>query len=174
VKVAIRESQRKEPARLVSSDLTAAESKGLSGEQAAALKKRKEKEAAAAPAKTAALSALRCLCELLKAKPTFNLRDDIIAAVVNKMPSRHAETANVVGGAVTCVFEEDVVGETSFAVVNAMMKMLHARSFNVNPAMIECFEKLNLKDVRINKPKQTAEGEHCLARFVWHPWQPAL
>ena len=125
MRVAIRESQRKEPARLT--ELTPAEAKGLTAAEAEKAGKKKEKEQATAPPKTAALAALKCLCELLKAKPAFNLRDEIITAVVSRMPSRHAETAKVVGGAVTFVFEDDSVGEHSFALVNAMMKVLHAR-----------------------------------------------
>ncbi|CAB4012851.1 nucleolar complex 3 homolog [Paramuricea clavata] len=106
------------------------------------------------------MTALQCLCDLLKNVPHFNFRTNIMAVLVPKMndDSTDDEISSLCCQTVQSIFKEDSVGEISLEIVQLVNKLVKGQSFKVKPCVLETFLSLRLHDADLNtKGKENEE-----------------
>ncbi|PHH75377.1 hypothetical protein CDD80_2442 [Ophiocordyceps camponoti-rufipedis] len=92
-------------------------------------------------------TAITCACELVKAVPHFNFRSDLVKILVGKLSRRTtARDADAVKclQALEHLFREDDEGRPSFEAVSLLAKMMRARDFKVDEAVLNLFLSLRL------------------------------
>ncbi|KAJ1906253.1 hypothetical protein IWQ60_012127 [Tieghemiomyces parasiticus] len=111
--------------------------------------------------------AAQCLCDLLVAVPHFNFRLNILATVVGRMGARDfTEVPQLCCRAVIELFREDESGRYSLDAVQAITKLIKAKSYNVNQEVVKSFLHLRLRDeldptlVRESSTGKDAESAH--------------
>ncbi|RDA84253.1 hypothetical protein CP532_1978 [Ophiocordyceps camponoti-leonardi (nom. inval.)] len=105
-------------------------------------------------------TALTCACELIKAVPHFNFRSDLLKILVGKL-SRRTKAMNDADAVKCCealehLFREDEEGRPSFEAVSLLTKMMKARNFNVDEAVLNLFLSLRLLSEFSGKASQDA------------------
>ncbi|RCI13810.1 hypothetical protein L249_8007 [Ophiocordyceps polyrhachis-furcata BCC 54312] len=105
-------------------------------------------------------TALTCACELIRAVPHFNFRSDLLKILVGKLSRR--TTALDAADALKCrealehMFREDEEGRPSFEAVSLLTKMMKARNFNIDEAVLNLFLSLRLLSEFSGKASQDA------------------
>ena len=101
-----------------------------------------------------AVAAVGCLAELLKTRPDFNFRSNIIALLVPLMgreaTRRGTGTATErvrasVRAACEHVFKRDLTGQVSLEIVHVVGKHVKARNYQTHPDLLRALFRLNLK-----------------------------
>jgi len=95
-------------------------------------------------------SAVHCLAALLKSRPTFNFRSNIIAVLVPLMGSmgtnnRAQAQRLVVRNAVEDVFINDNTGTVSNEIVHVIGKHVKSTNYQMHEDILKCFFRLKLK-----------------------------
>ncbi len=111
-------------------------------------KKRKEHEEISA----ISVTALLCMCELLKSAYHFNFRSNILSEVVKQMNNRTCdEVSTACCNAVAYVFENDKQGEVALEASRMIAKMIKEKydkgmdRVNIKPAVVKTFLSLPLR-----------------------------
>ena len=101
---------------------------------------------------TISVTAILCLCELLKSAAHFNFRSNVLKIVVRQMNHRGDEVSNACCDAISNVFENDKQGEIALEAARSMAKMIKERyntgvgaSLTIKPALIRTFLSLPLR-----------------------------
>lgn len=100
-----------------------------------------------------AVTALLCLCELLKSASHFNFRSNILSIVVKQMNHRSCEeVSNACCNAVSHIFQNDKQGEVALEAARAISKMVKERyekgvgaGLSIRPALVRTFLSLPLR-----------------------------
>ena len=93
-----------------------------------------------------AVTAIMCLCELLKSAPHFNFRSNILTVVVKQMNNRNCEEVSAACcGAVNKIFSTDVQGEIALEASRLVAKMVKDRNFSVRPEVLRTLLALPLR-----------------------------
>ncbi|XP_034329054.2 nucleolar complex protein 3 homolog isoform X1 [Magallana gigas] len=101
------------------------------------------------PAASQSLSVLaaKCLCEILKAHPHFNYRNNIITVLVPHMNKGNKEVRDIVCDTVREIFRSDKSGEVSLEIVKSISRMVKIREFKVKREVLDSFLSLKIKEV---------------------------
>lgn len=99
------------------------------------------------------VTAILCLCELLKSASHFNFRSNILSIVVKQMNHRSCdEVSSACCNAVCHIFENDKQGEIALEAAKAISKMVKERydkgvgaGLTIRPAVIRTFLSLPLR-----------------------------
>ncbi len=101
---------------------------------------------------TVSVTAILCLCELLKSASHFNFRSNILKIVVKQMNHRSDEVSNACCDAISHVFANDNQGEIALEAARSISKMIKERyntgvgaSLTIKPALIRTFLSLPLR-----------------------------
>lgn len=112
----------------------------------------KESKRLNASLSTVSVTAILCLCELLKSAAHFNFRSNILKIVVRQMNHRSEEVSNACCDAISNVFENDKQGEIALEATKSIAKMVKERynagvgaSLTIKPALIRTFLSLPLR-----------------------------
>ncbi|RDA91477.1 hypothetical protein CP533_4553 [Ophiocordyceps camponoti-saundersi (nom. inval.)] len=105
-------------------------------------------------------TAITCACELIKAVPHFNFRSDLLKILVGKLSRRTTTTDDADAAkcreALEHLFREDEEGRPAFEAVSLLTKMMKARNFNVDEAVLNLFLSLRLLSEFSGKASQDA------------------
>ena len=98
------------------------------------------------------VTAILCLCELLKSAYHFNFRSNILSVVVKNMNNTKCdEVSSACCNAVSYIFEQDQQGEVALEATRMISKMIKERydkgfsRINIKPAIIKTFLSLPLR-----------------------------
>mmetsp|Transcript_4308 Transcript_4308/g.8251 ORF Transcript_4308/g.8251 Transcript_4308/m.8251 type:complete len:645 (-) Transcript_4308:2532-4466(-) len=99
------------------------------------------------------VTAILCLCELLKSASHFNFRSNILSVVVKQMNHRSCEeVSNACCNAVSHIFKNDRQGEIALEAAKAISKMVKERydkgvgaGLTIRPALVRTFLSLPLR-----------------------------
>ena len=95
--------------------------------------------------KTIPTVAIACACSLLLAVPHFNFRSDLLQVLVDKLGgSRNDQGFTRCCETLEHLFENDDDGKPSLDAVNALSKMIKARNYQVDEAVLDTFLHLRL------------------------------
>lgn len=102
---------------------------------------------------TVGVTAILCMCELLKSASHFNFRSNVLRIVVKQMNHRSCEEVSTACcSAVSHVFKTDKQGEIALEATRAISKMIKERydkgvtaSLTIRPALIRTFLALPLR-----------------------------
>jgi nucleolar complex protein 3 len=107
------------------------------------------------------LSALRCVCELLRALPFFNFRSQLLKVVVHRGSLPCHVVAKLCTDTLVTVFKNDVNGEVSYEAVRLVATLLVNNKYQVSALFLGCLEYVKLtvhadegKDVRKKVKKE--------------------
>ncbi|KAH7354358.1 nucleolar complex-associated protein [Plectosphaerella cucumerina] len=88
---------------------------------------------------------IMCACTLLNAVPHFNFRDDLLKILVAKLSKRVVDADYVrCRRALERLFADDEEGRPSMEAVSLLSKMMRARDFRVDEAVVNLFLHLRL------------------------------
>lgn len=93
-------------------------------------------------ARSVAVTAARCLCELMKSVPHFNHRDELIDAVIAKAGDRIDEVALPVVAAITELFRSDVDPGATSRATSGIVRLVRSRGTAVRPALLDALVAL--------------------------------
>lgn len=99
------------------------------------------------------VTAILCLCELLKSASHFNFRSNILSIVVKEMNHRTCEeVANACCNAVSHIFQHDKQGEIALEAARAISKMVKEKydkgvgaGLSIRPTLVRTFLSLPLR-----------------------------
>jgi len=97
------------------------------------------------------VSAILCLCELLKSSPHFNFRSNILATVVRHMTNSNAEVSASCCASVAYVFKTDAQGEIALEATRLLSKLIkdrqqrRAASYTIPSTALRTFLSLPLR-----------------------------
>ena len=92
------------------------------------------------------VTAIMCLCELLKSAPHFNFRCNIMGVVVKQMNNRqNDEISAACCGAMEALFASDGQGEVALEGARLVAKMIKDRNFSVRAEVLRAFLALPLR-----------------------------
>lgn len=84
-------------------------------------------------------------CELLESVPHFNFRENLINILVDKLSKKNIDVTYVKAiNTIKEIFTNDDEGHVSFEVVKTLSKMVKAKKYNVNEAVVETLLYLRL------------------------------
>lgn len=101
--------------------------------------------------------AVGCACNLLKAVPHFNFRNELLSILVNKVTGKPTD-ANFTKCTATFVelFENDDEGSASLEAVSLLSKMIKTRNYRIHEDVLNLFLHLRL----LSEFSQTASDTH--------------
>lgn len=113
----------------------------------------KETKRQSAAISTVSVTAILCLCELLKSASHFNFRSNMLRVVVRQMNHRNCdEVSNACCNAISHVFENDKQGEIALEAAKSIAKMIKEKysmgvgaSLSIRPALVRTFLSLPLR-----------------------------
>lgn len=85
------------------------------------------------------------VCELLESKPHFNLRQELLVSIIEKLGSKKIDTSYI--QCLDCLrslFEQDDEGHVSFEAVQSLTKMIRQRRYKVDSRVLNVFTSLRL------------------------------
>jgi len=89
--------------------------------------------------------AITCACTLLNAVPHFNFRSELIRILVKKLSGREVDADfTKCREAMETLFREDEEGKASFEAASMVSKMMKAKEYRVNEAVLNLFLHLRL------------------------------
>mmetsp|Transcript_19234 Transcript_19234/g.28325 ORF Transcript_19234/g.28325 Transcript_19234/m.28325 type:complete len:657 (-) Transcript_19234:37-2007(-) len=99
------------------------------------------------------VTAILCLCELLKSATHFNFRSNILSIIVKQTSHRTCEeVSDSCCGAISHVFKEDKQGDVALEAARSIAKMIKERyekgasaSMSIRPAVVRTFLSLPLR-----------------------------
>lgn len=91
-----------------------------------------------------ALSALRCMCELLRALPYFNFRSQLLQVVVARAAQPVRAIADICVETIASVFKADANGEVSYEMVRMVASALLESKYIVSPEFLGTLEHVKL------------------------------
>lgn len=96
------------------------------------------------------VAAVRCLSALLRSRPNFNFRSNIIAVLVPLMGSMGSSVATatqrgIVRETVEEVFSDDMVGAVSLEIVHVIGKHVKTNNYQLAPDVLRCLFRVKLK-----------------------------
>ena len=101
---------------------------------------------------TMSITALLCMCELLKSAYHFNFRSNILSEVVKQMNNKSCdEVSSACCNAVSYIFEEDKQGEVALEAARMIAKMIKEKydkgmdRVNIKPELVKTFLSLPLR-----------------------------
>lgn len=107
------------------------------------------------------LSALRCVCELLRALPFFNFRSQLLQMIVMRGVQPCLNVSNICTETLVHLFKHDVEGEATYETVRLIATTLLSLKYQVPSGFLQCLEavKLNVhadaaKEVRSKVKKE--------------------
>eukprot|EP01034_Spumella_vulgaris_P031797 gene31797-39279_t len=90
------------------------------------------------------LSALRCMCELVRSLSHFNFKSLLLATLVTRGAQPCAEVSALCCETITHVLVGDAQGETSYEIVRLIAKVLVTNKFSVPDLIVRCLEKVKM------------------------------
>ncbi len=90
------------------------------------------------------LSALRCMCELVRSLSHFNFKSLLLAALVTRGAQPNEEISSLCCDTITHVVVSDAQGETSYEVVRLVAKVLVTNKYAVPHAIVKCLERVKM------------------------------
>jgi len=98
------------------------------------------------PPSALGVTAILCLCELLKSSPHFNFRSNILAVIVRQMNNNHVTEVSIACcQAISKIFESDAQGEISLEATRLISRMFKDRNRAVLPQVLRTFLSLPLR-----------------------------
>ncbi|GBP11694.1 Nucleolar complex protein 3 homolog [Eumeta japonica] len=94
-----------------------------------------------------ALVCVRCLCELLAARPYFNFAANIVATVVPLLQARSDAARRLAAEWCTYVLSDDVRGDISVTVVRRVARLARAHGDRLRPEALRCLLALRARDI---------------------------
>ncbi|XP_015928420.2 nucleolar complex protein 3 homolog [Parasteatoda tepidariorum] len=94
------------------------------------------------------LVALKCKCELLKTRFSFNFFRDIINKLVPLAIDGEEEVTELCCDAFQKMFKADKLGEASEELVKQIVSVIKQRKFRIPPALLRSFLSLNLREAK--------------------------
>ena len=96
------------------------------------------------------VAAVRCLSALLRSRPNFNFRSNIIAVLVPLMGSMGSSVATatqrgIVRETVEEVFSDDMMGAVSLEIVHVIGKHVKTNNYQLAPDVLRCLFRVKLK-----------------------------
>ncbi|KAJ5648089.1 hypothetical protein N7490_004461 [Penicillium lividum] len=89
--------------------------------------------------------AINCACTLLQAVPHFNMRNDLIKIIINRLARRLVDPDMAkCRETVEDVFAKDIDGVVSLEIVRLLSKMMKARDFRIHESVLDTFLHLRL------------------------------
>ncbi|KAJ5148055.1 hypothetical protein N7526_001407 [Penicillium atrosanguineum] len=89
--------------------------------------------------------AINCACSMLQAVPHFNLRNDLLKIVVNRLAKKMIDADQIkCRETMEDIFAKDNDGIVSQEAVRLLAKMMKARDFNINETVLDTFLHLRL------------------------------
>jgi hypothetical protein len=90
------------------------------------------------------LSALRCMCELVRSLSHFNFKSLLLATLVTRGAQPCPEVSALCCETITHVLVGDSQGETSYEIVRLIAKVLVTNKFSVPHLIVRCLEKVKM------------------------------
>jgi nucleolar complex protein 3 len=92
------------------------------------------------------VTAILCLCELLKSAPHMNFRSNILSVVVRQMNNNQCyEVSHACCKAVEHIFVKDAQGEVALEATRNIAKIIRDRGFHIRPEILRAFLALPLR-----------------------------
>ena len=95
-------------------------------------------EIAWGPMEKLGLSALRCMCELLRSLPFFNFRSQLLKAVVNRASQSNEEIGQLCRETLIQIFKQDITGDVSYEAVRLIATTLANCKYAVSSDFLRC------------------------------------
>lgn len=92
-----------------------------------------------------AITAILCLCELLKSAYHFNFRSNLLTAVIRPMNHPLPQISQACCTAVGDVLAGDAQGQVALEATRQVAKMIRDRHFKVQPKVLQVFTRLPLR-----------------------------
>lgn len=91
------------------------------------------------------VTAVLCLCELLKNAYHFNFRSNLLTAVIRPMNHVVDQISIACCNAIRHVFQNDAQGEVALEATRQVAKMIRDKNFKVKPTVLQTFVSLPLR-----------------------------
>eukprot|EP00560_Eucampia_antarctica_P006393 CAMPEP_0197827292 /NCGR_PEP_ID=MMETSP1437-20131217/4102_1 /TAXON_ID=49252 ORGANISM="Eucampia antarctica, Strain CCMP1452" /NCGR_SAMPLE_ID=MMETSP1437 /ASSEMBLY_ACC=CAM_ASM_001096 /LENGTH=625 /DNA_ID=CAMNT_0043428083 /DNA_START=69 /DNA_END=1946 /DNA_ORIENTATION=+ len=92
------------------------------------------------------VTAILCLCELVKSAPHMNFRSNILSVVVRQMNNNQCdEISAACCKATEFIFANDAQGEVALEATRYIAKIIRDRSFHIRPEVLRAFVSLPLR-----------------------------
>lgn len=88
--------------------------------------------------------ALRCQCELLRSLNQFNLRSNLLTAVVSRAAQPADEVTNTCCDALDDILKKDIHCDLSFEFVGTISKVLAATKYTIPDRLLRCLQAIKL------------------------------
>lgn len=97
--------------------------------------------------------AVKCLCELLSTRFSFNYFKNIASIVVTLVNERDEEVSNLCCQSFERLFKSDKLGEASFDLVRLIVNFIKEKQFSVPASLLRSFLSLKLKEAKPDERK---------------------
>jgi nucleolar complex protein 3 len=102
-----------------------------------------------------ALAAVSCMGMLVRARPFFNYRSNILSLLVSRLSDADAEVQSASKDQIIAILKEDRNGELSLEIVRSISKLAKAKKYNISTIALDCLLELplrvDLKDKNVQK-----------------------
>ncbi|CAH2095599.1 unnamed protein product [Euphydryas editha] len=98
-----------------------------------------------------ALVSVRCMCDVLVARPNFNYASNIAQSLVPLLAARDPRVRSLVTGCCVSVFAEDTKGEITLVIVRLINQLVKRRGDRLHPSALDCLLSLKIRDVDLDK-----------------------
>lgn len=95
-----------------------------------------------------ALVGSKCLSDLLVTHPYFNMRDELVKAIIPLLSSRNQRIREMIFQSISKLYKEDKSGHVSVSAVKETSKLIKALKLDVEPLAIRSFLNLRIKEVK--------------------------
>lgn len=96
------------------------------------------------PKERLGLSALRCMCELLRSLPFFNFRSQLLKVIVSRAAQRNEDVGQLCSDTLIQVFRHDITGDVSYEAVRLIAGTLANCKYSVPSRFLKCLEHVQL------------------------------
>lgn len=99
------------------------------------------------------LVAVKCLCELLSSRFSFNYFKNIANVIVPLVVERNETISNLCCQSFEKMFKADKLGEASLDLVKQIVNFIKEKKFCIPPCLLRSFQSLNLREAKPEEQK---------------------